>query len=322
MTKPDSTTTRRTQENLRSYIRDVTLDVIWRQWHAVGGMTSTDRLTNSLVDPEALILMSLSLQQEEPRLGDILGDWITINSDLISVQRIRNMASHFTPSSTASLASLARIAVEDGKDHRWKPIMGNHASGLQRRTAKRSGKKRATRTRPLEPAALMLRLRLALGVGIKADMLAFLLSAEHEARASISVIASATDYTVAPVRKAAENLVEARFIERTADTRSEYHANRDAWRELLEVRSLPAWRGWAIRFVFVNAFLDWVDATEGRPMSAYIYESKGLALVKKHSRAFRWTGAARRLPDPLGPDAGSQVAAAVHDLGEWMKRVG
>lgn len=321
MTNPDSTTTQATQESLRSYIREVTLDVIWRQWHGVGGMTSSDRRTNSLVDPEALILMSLALQQEEPRLGDVLGDWITINSDLISVQRIRNLACHFGPSTRASLASVARIAVEDGKDHRWKPLLGNHGSGLPRRTAKGSEKKRATRARLLEPAALMLRLRLAFGVGIKADMLAFLLSAEHEVRASISVIAGATDYTVAPVRKAAQNLVEARFVEQTTDTRSEYHVNRDAWRELLEVRTLPAWRGWAIRFGFVNAFFDWVDATEGRPTSSYIYESKGLALMKKHARAFRWTGASRRLPDSLQPDAGHQLAAAIHDLGEWMKRV-
>jgi hypothetical protein len=321
MTNPDSRATQATQRSLQSYILEVTLDVIWRQWHALGAMTSTDRHTNSLVDPEALILMSLALQKEQPRLGDILGDWITINSDLISVQRIRNLAAHFGPSARTSLGSLARIAVEEGKDHRWKVFLGPHDPGLQRRAAKGSAKKRAVRARPLEPAALMLRLRLAFGVGIRADMLTFLLTAEDEVRASISAIASATNYTVAPVRKAAQNLVEARFVEQTEDTRSEYHVNRDTWRELLGVRALPAWRGWAVRMIFVNEFLDWAASTEERSTSPYIYESKGLALVKKHSRAFRWTGRIRSQPDSLLPGANDQLSFAIHDLGEWMKRV-
>ena len=307
-------------ENLRSYIREVTLNVIWRQWHAVGGMTSSDRRTNSLVDPEALVLMSLGLQGAEPRLAGVLGDWAAINSDLISVQRLRNLANHFSPSTKSAVGSFARIAYEEGKDHRWKALIENHQPELERRPQQVSGKKRATRVRPLESAALILRLRLAFGVGIKADMLSFLLSTEPEAWASVGVIAAATDYTVAAVRKAAQNLVEARFVDQMADPLAEYHVNHHGWRELLGVNSLPIWRGWAVRFAFVSAFLDWIENAEARPMTPYVFESRGLVLFQKHERAFRWQGASRRIPQSLHPDGGFQVSMAIHDLGEWMER--
>lgn len=321
MSNPDPTVMQSTAEDLRSYIRDVTLNVIWRQWHAVGGMTSSDRRTKSLVDPEALVLMSLGLQGSEPRLADVLGDWATINSDLLSVQRLRNLAKRFSPSTQSAVGSFARIAYEDGKDHRWKAIIEADQLKLKRRPPKGSGAKRAARARPLESAALMLRLRLAFGVGIKADTLSFLLSTEQEAWASVGVIAAATDYSVAAVRKAAQNLVEARFVEQMADPSAEYHVDHQGWRELLGVKSLPTWRGWAVRFAFVSAFLEWIDDVQDRSMTPYVFESRGLALLQKHERAFRWQGVSQRIPRSFSSDGDFQVETAIHDLGKWMEHV-
>lgn len=266
--------------------------------------------------------MSLALAQHEPRLNDVLGDWATINSDLISVQRTRNLSRHFGETTGSALRSFARTVFEEGSDHRWKALLDSHGPALKRRSQKGTPpKKRAMRARPLEPAALMLRLRLAFGVGIKADTLAFLLSTEQEAWASIGIISAATNYTVAAVRKAALNLVEARFVEQMDDTRAEYHVNHRGWRELLEVSTLPTWRGWAVRFAFVSDFLDWTEAAEVRSMSSYLFESRGLALLRKHEKAFRWQGVARQIPESLHQGGGNQVSEAIHSLTDWMRRV-
>src|SRR5665213_1176053 len=189
---------------LSATLRNAALDVLWRQWGAVGGMVSEHTRAASVVDPEALILMSLALQAVEPRFGDLLADWARLNSELLSVQRMRNLARRFPEGIGENLAAFARIALAEGKDHRWKSIAGTEASlDLGRR---HQGKSRATRVNLLEPTALLLRLRLVFGVGIKADLIGFLLSTDRGERASIGTIATVTDYTVAAVRKAARAL--------------------------------------------------------------------------------------------------------------------
>lgn len=321
MTATNSTLMRAKTADLRSYIRGVTLDVIWRQWAALGGMTSSKRRATSLIDPEALVLISLAMQGDEPRLGEVLADWAAINSDLLSVQRVRNVARHFSAATRTSLSSFALIAFEEGRDHRWKSLLKNAPIGIRRRDRVAGTAKRAVRAHPIVPAALMLRLRLAFGVGIKADTLSFLLSTEQEGWAGITSIATATGYTAAAVRKAAQNLVEARFVEQMENARSEYHVNHSGWRNLLEMQELPSWRAWALRFAFVDAFLCWVDSASEKSMSSYMFESRGRELLKKHQTAFRWGGGTVRMSDGLRPNDLNQTEHAIRALGEWMDRI-
>lgn len=313
----DPIDTHETVSGLRAYLREQALTVVWRQWKTIGGMTAADRRAKSLVDPEALILVSLALSEDEPRLNDVLGDWAVINSDLISVQRTRNLSKQFV-GVRSPLKAFAQTAFAEGKDHRWKALMGNGVAGLERRRSIGKQTSRAIRAQPIEAPALVLRLRLAFGVGIKADILAFLLSTEQEAWASVAVISAATGYTVAAVRKALSNLAEARFVEQMDDTRVEYHVNHSAWRELLDISDLPTWRGWAVRYAFVSDFLAWATVVEGKPMSPYLLDSRGGALLQKHAKAFRWQRVLNRNEAAAGGRASTSVRDAVHLLGEWM----
>ena len=95
------------------------------------GSGATTRSTNpsvpTVVDPEALMLVSLLHASQEPRLGDLIVNWATHNVDLLSVQRIRNLLQTY-PSDvhevlTSRLAWFAEIAVTEGADPRWRPLM-------------------------------------------------------------------------------------------------------------------------------------------------------------------------------------------------------
>lgn len=302
-------------DDLSGALREVTMEVVWRQWSALGGMTSSRR-AKSLVDPEALVLMSLTLEPVEPRLGDLLADWAARNSDLLSVQRMRNLAERYPTAARERLGRFACIAYEEGKDHRWKRFCAAAAPPL----ALRRNKARAVRAQLIEPAALMLRLRLAFGVGIKADLLGFLLGVDDNAWASVSTIATATGYTIAAVRKAARDLAEARFIEEIAGTRTEYHAPHANWRPLLGLGDVARWRAWDERFVFVAAFLDWEAEARQRPITPYLIESRGRDLLQAYAATFRWHRIwpsqlkDRRVAEPDG------FASAVRALVKWMKR--
>jgi hypothetical protein len=313
---PDGARARKTIEALGDSIRAAATEVVWRQWSALGGMTSARTRATSLVDPEALVLMSLTLEADEPRLGDVLVDWALRNSELLSVQRMGNLADRYPKLTRARLHGFARIAWNEGKDHRWKKLAGGEAVDLTRR----GNKPRAVRALAIEPAALIVRLRLAFGIGIKADLLAYLLGTEHEAWADVSAITAATGYTVAAVRKAARDLTEARFIETMAGARAEYRAPRDGWRALLGVTHMPVWRNWNEPFAFVAALLDWATASAGRPLTPYVLESTGRDLLEAHPAAFRWQGASYARWDESASDESSAISRAAAALSEWMIR--
>jgi hypothetical protein len=301
---------------LADVLREAALEVVWRQWGAVGGAVSVKHRAESLVDPEALVLVSAALAPRELRLADVLSDWVLRNSDLLSVQRMRNLAGTYPAAVQARLAGIARIALVEGKDHRWKALVAD-AHHTQSDLPRRGNKPRASRVRVSEAAALMLRLRLAFGVGIKADLLTLLLTAETQAWTSVSMMASATSYTVAAVRKAVGDLTESRLVDARAGTRTEYSAARPRWQALLGITTLPSWRDWQGRFRFVVAFLAWADDAERRPLTSYVLASRGRDLIEAHPEAFRWSGDEDWSAHLVATEP-NVLVPAIHRLASWM----
>lgn len=273
-------------EDLRHRVANATAEVLWRQWSVIGGAASTRARANALVDPESLVLMSLTLAPSEPRLDDLASDWTAINADVLSVQRMRNLGARYPSSTQIRLAALARIALQEGKDHRWKSLVVADTPPIERRHNKR----RAVRVTVNDSAALVLRLRLAFGVGIKADLLAFLLCT-HEAAATVGTIAAVTDYTPAAVRKAAHDLAEAGFVRSvltTGDSTLRYRIVRSIWSSL--VPQTPNWIDWRARFIFAASFLDWASSAQQRHLTEYVIESAMRTLIEQHTIALesRW----------------------------------
>jgi|SRR5579862_1905662 len=269
-------------EHLQQKVTNASAEVLSRQWSAVGGAASSRARANALVDPESLVLMSLTLASSEPRFDDIVSDWTALNADVLSVQRMRNLASHYPPSTQARLPGLARIAFEEAKDHRWKSLVATSSVTIDHRRNKR----RAVRVTSNESAALTLRLRLAFGVGIKADLLAFLLCS-YETAATVATIAAITDYTPAAVRRAARDLGEAGFVRtvlHAGETTVRYRTISAMWSGLLP--RTPKWVDWKARFVFVASLLEWSKNARGRQVTEYVVESALRDLIEEHAVAF------------------------------------
>src|SRR5664279_1674004 len=64
----------------------------WDEWAQLGVQAPAARKDPWATDPEALILLTLEVGREEPRLIDELLDWLAVNERLISVQRLRNLS--------------------------------------------------------------------------------------------------------------------------------------------------------------------------------------------------------------------------------------
>ncbi|HKP74201.1 MAG TPA: hypothetical protein VJT67_01605, partial [Longimicrobiaceae bacterium] len=133
--------------------------------------------------------------------------------------------------------------------------------------------------------ALMLRLRAGFGVGLKADLLATLLAANGQA-GTVLTLSQASGYTVAAVRRAAQELLAASFV-RTAQPRpAAYYVDARSWQPVLgnEAPSGSAWR-W---FAQVFAFLAWVHhwGEEQRDSSRYIAATTARDLADANRLAF------------------------------------
>ena len=240
-------------------LNEAVLEQLWQQWRMIGSGATT-RSTNpsvpTVVDPEALMLVSLLHSSQEPRLGDLIVNWATHNVDLLSVQRIRNLLQTY-PSDvhevlTSRLAWFAEIAVTEGADPRWRPLM----KPAQERDAVplRAGRHRAVRAPVTAPSCLALALRLGLGVGAKADIMAFLLGTQQAH--AVRDMAHAVGYTVSASRRSVEELTEAGWLELRHGQPAYYRAHWSRWSGLLglNTQESPRWEYWHQRFVVATAF--------------------------------------------------------------------
>jgi hypothetical protein len=71
------------------------LDFAWRQRAQIGVSATVEGADRWAVDPEALILFTIGIGRRDPRLFDEMLDWMAFNHDLLSAQRLRNLAGRF-----------------------------------------------------------------------------------------------------------------------------------------------------------------------------------------------------------------------------------
>jgi hypothetical protein len=173
------------------------------------------------------------------------------------------------------------------------------------------------RARLTDPSAVLLRLRLGLGVGLKADVIGFLLG-KGEDWVSVREIASATAYTAVAVRHAVDDLAAARLVLALEAQPAGYRAERARWASFLGIEATPVWQNWHQRFTFVVAFLHWAEALEGRPLSTYALGALGRELLEQHRRVFENDLLVVWSMHTDVPDWGAFVTRAVQSLAASM----
>lgn len=262
-------------------LREATLAALWRQWAALGARTAGEGAARSIVDPEGLVLLSLSLAEEERRLWDVLCWWVKVGPSLLSVQRIKNLAVRFPESTRARLGEFAHLVHRAGRDFRWRSLERSSS-----RKSLRSEKSLGRGPRLNHPAALMLRLRVGLGVGVKADIVAFLLGTGG-IWVTVKGIAEALGYTPRAIHRAAGDMVAARFIQGTTETPAAYRLEPKAWASLLESSEKPpTWRYWPPVFAFVAELAEWLEKEATLKATPYLLSSQARDLVGRHRVVF------------------------------------
>src|SRR5687767_10000042 len=162
----------------------------------MGILADVRRQSPWVADPEAHFLFTLQVGRDDPRLFDETLDWLAANSELVSAQRLRNMAGSPDDARLAE-AAIAWVSRQGGRSRGFVPkpqpvppvpeplFYGSRKParedesfagfGFLRSPANPSGKSRRPDVRI--PVNFAFRLRDVFGVGSRAEVVRFLLTA-------------------------------------------------------------------------------------------------------------------------------------------------
>jgi hypothetical protein len=256
---------RTTATPLTGSLLESTTDLLWRQWRAIGGAAAGGQVKKQ-VDLEVLCLASLALEEHEPRLWTTLTDWVLLGSSLVSVQRVKNLASSF-PRGAEQTARLARFAVTEAKDARWTSLLSPKKA--DRAHSPISSRRRSAGPALLTGPALTLRMRAAFGVGVKADLIAFLLGQQY--RVTVNAAASALGYGTPAVFRALQDLQTAGLVRAASmPAAAEYSMDPGPWHHVLGgANNIAYWGYWREVISYVCAVLEWEKRAKGKKLTDY-----------------------------------------------------
>lgn len=221
----------------RGIVLDRLLSILWRQWTALGVAGAGNPEEMRVVDPEPLLLLTLTVGRYDARLFDEVLDWLTVNGDFINVQRLKNVAGQFGFQAVPQLAAVSEFLGPKSKSVlKWKkastlyvkrpdqplfclrdggavPLKGPvspefSVHGLLRNPVELRGYSRAFPVTGM--ASLLLRLRALFGISARCELLCIL---GANAEVHPSEVARQTGYFARTVQNAMQEMARSGVVE-------------------------------------------------------------------------------------------------------------
>jgi hypothetical protein len=267
--------------------QDRVFDILWRQWSAVGVAGHGGVWRGSLIDPEALLLITCTVGRYDARMFDAMVEWMGINGRYINVQRlkrimtseqfageqvVRAVAAKTRDSvSAAKWSSIAKpgkteappcplFFLSNGKPmpviQEPDPIFCAH--GLLRSRYETRNVAQPFRAEPV--CNLMLRLRAFLGVNARCEIIAYLLL--HE-KSSPGPLARDAYYFPLTISKAMAEMRGSGFLaSRIQGRRRDHRLVPGMWSDLLVGHEQPRWIVWPRLFRAIEVLWTFFQDTD------------------------------------------------------------
>ena len=294
--------------DLRERARQELLEFAWRQWAQLGLSSHSASPDRWAIDPEALILFTIEVARRDPRLFDEVLDWLAHNRRLLSLQRLRNLASRFPVDPGLAGAVVAWMGEPSLSAHWPKdqqkigagtedvlvfspdvlsfvgqadPVFAAH--GYIRPRVGRSGKSSEPDVRT--PVGLAFQLRLLFGTGSRSEVMRVLLTF-GEGPLDAARIADEAGFSKRNVSDALAALVASRAVKaRWSGNERVFLAYRKKWADLLEVGPsadhLPAFVPWTHLLPALLEILAWLENEAETTDSEYLISSSARDLIER-----------------------------------------
>jgi len=313
---------------LREQLQAHLASFAWNQWGQLGVQVPAMRHDHWAADPEALILLSLEIGREDPRLTDEVLDWLAVNERLISVQRLRNLVAdeedralvegaidwlagqrrraRLTPKGAEETSLRSEPFYRRLGDVIAEPDPAFLAQGLLKPPVEA---RLHSRPPDLEaPIAFAFRLRALLGFGARAEAMRVILTVDAPWM-SVQAIAASTAYTKRNVQEALGQLRAAGALRSSVlGNEQRFQAPRQRWAEFLELEEFPLHRDWPQLFVAYRRLLCWAAAHETAELSPYMLASEARTLAEELSDDLRFAGVPFDASGPPGEDYWDAIA--------------
>jgi hypothetical protein len=275
---------------------------LWDEWGQMGVSTDSQRRDDWAMDPEALLLLTFEVARAEPRLFEEVLDWMLVNEKLISVQRLRNLAEDEADRALVEAVlgwlgqnrrrtRLGARSEATGAEEEPQPFFRNFrppvgepdpaflAQGFLKSHSDPSGKSRAPDLNL--PIDFAFRLRLLLGIGVRAEVARVLLTTGAPWM-NVQALAAATTYTKRNVQEAVMSLTAAGFVGSwMVGNENRFEAPRERWTEFLQVDHLPGSADWPQLFRAYRQILRWLADPANEGLSEYILSSRVRTLAEE-----------------------------------------
>ena len=270
----------------KSLVLDRLLALLWRQWSALGVPGHGPVEERRVIDPEPLLLLSLTVGRYDARLFDEILDWLVVNGAFLNVQRLKALEKRFDFQCKAQLSAVSELLGNKSsnplkwgrlsaayslekpeplffmKNGKPLPVPDEHAPefsahGLMRGPITLRGHA------PPFPAkgmpSLLLRLRALLGVNARCELLC-LLGAAREIHPS--EIARQTGYFPRTVQNALAEMARSGVVRvRSSNREKLYRLQPGVLDPLLKPEGIPIqWISWAPGFRALEML--WLGVTD------------------------------------------------------------
>ena len=334
---------------LKTEFRNGILRFLGRQWAQLGVFTELEFRDRWLIDPEALLLVTLHFGRYDPRLFDEVLDWCSRNGRWIAVQRLRNAAGQTAGAVTTQvLAPILEIlkgykptpgageSIRSASDSKAEalalfmemsgetlpllgpgdPLFGKY--GIRRPLVQLRGMSRGV---PMDtPSNLLFKLRALFGIGTRPEGIAYLLS--HD-QGYPSEIARRTAWSQASVAQTLSELAASGLAaeQQHAGRERLYLLDRSHWRRFLRPKGpLPAWVDW-LRFFNGLYLLDVFLEEPLENLSEYMLYSRFTTVTLKLASHIADAGLPLRVPRDFAlPATRAVLAFLVKRLGSVLNR--
>lgn len=286
----------------RDTVRQALLDFAWRQWAQIGVSSTVEGADRWAVDPEALILFTIGIARRDPRLFDEMLDWMAFNHELLSTQRLRNLAGRF-PLPSGLVAAVAAwtqqtahvnppASDQDGEPvfspdvlafvSQPDPVFAGH--GFIRPPATRTGKSREPD--PALPVNLSFRLRRLFGPGGRSETMRVLLTCP-DGPLDAARIADEAGFAKRNISDVLTSLTASGVIKAAwAGNERHFTAHRDRWALLLDLAEpdMPSFVSWVHLLPAALEIITWLDDRAGSAQSEYLIASQARGLINRLTR--------------------------------------
>ena len=98
------------------------VEFVWQQWCELGVAGAASSHLAWFVDPEPLVLFSLEVARQDPRVFDEILDWLLKNGEWINTQRLVTILRADCVGTTRLMQAVAETVTACRRDSRWKPV--------------------------------------------------------------------------------------------------------------------------------------------------------------------------------------------------------